>query len=82
MRYLFTFRLYAKAYNLAFRHCVKNSIDVKNHRVLNCKPIVHIIQVMIQPQNRKMSFSCYICALAVADTIVLLSGKLECHYLR
>ena len=33
------------------------------------------IQVMIQPQNRQMSFSLYICALAVADTIALLNGK-------
>ena len=30
---------------------------------------------MIQPNNRHMSFSAYICALAVTDTIVLLIGK-------
>ena len=34
------------------------------------------IQVMIQPQNRQISFSLYISALAVADTVVLLAGKL------
>ena len=34
-----------------------------------------ILQVMIQPNNRHMSFSAYICALAVTDTIVLLIGK-------
>ena len=33
------------------------------------------IQVMIQPQNRQISFSLYISALAVADTVVLLAGK-------
>ena len=27
-----------------------------------------------------MSLSCYICALAVADTIVLLSGKFEGYF--
>ena len=34
-----------------------------------------ISQVMIQPHNRQMSFSLYICALAVSDTIVVLTGK-------
>ena len=33
------------------------------------------MQVMIQPHNRHMSFSLYICALAVADTIALLNGE-------
>ena len=33
------------------------------------------MQVMIQSHNRHMSFSLYICALAVADTIVILVGK-------
>ena len=30
---------------------------------------------MIQRNNRHMSFSLYICALAVADTIALVNGK-------
>ena len=30
---------------------------------------------MIQPQNRHMSFSLYICVLAVADTFSLAVGK-------
>ena len=30
---------------------------------------------MIQPQNRRMSFSLYISALAVSDTVVLLIGN-------
>ena len=34
-----------------------------------------MLQVMIQPHNRKMSFSLYMSALAVADTIVVLTGK-------
>ena len=32
-------------------------------------------QVMIQRHNRHISFSIYICALAVADTLVLFGGK-------
>ena len=49
----------------------------KGHRVLNYRLIVHIFQVMIQPHNRKISFSLYISALAVADTIVVVSGKIS-----
>ena len=30
---------------------------------------------MIQPHNRQMSFSLYISALAVSDTMVVLTGK-------
>ena len=33
-------------------------------------------QVMIQPHNRQMSFSLYISALAVSDTVVLIMGKI------
>ena len=32
-------------------------------------------QVMVQKHNRQMSFSFYISALAVSDTVVLLGGK-------
>ena len=34
-------------------------------------------EVMIQPQNRRMSFSVYIAALAVSDTYGVLIGKCE-----
>ena len=34
---------------------------------------------MIQPHNRHMSFSLYICSLAVVDTIVLICGKVISH---
>ena len=37
--------------------------------------VIIIFQMMIQPQNRKMSFSLYISAVAVADTMVAISGK-------
>ena len=36
---------------------------------------VYSFQVMIQRHNRRMSFSLYISALAVSDTIVLLIGE-------
>ena len=32
-------------------------------------------QVMIQPHNRHMSFSVYICVLSVADTVSLIIGR-------
>ena len=34
-----------------------------------------INKVMMQPHNRQMSFSLYISALAVSDTMVVLTGK-------
>ena len=34
-----------------------------------------VFQVMIQPHNRQMSFSLYISALSIADTMVVLTGK-------
>ena len=37
--------------------------------------IFFIFQVMVQPRNRNMSFSWYISALAVSDTIALLVGE-------
>ena len=36
-------------------------------------------QVMIQPHNRRLSFSLYICALSVVDTMVLLTGELKLY---
>ena len=36
---------------------------------------------MIQPHNRHMSFSLYICVVAVADTISLLIGRFMLYYL-
>ena len=41
----------------------------------------HIFQVMVQSHNRRMSFSLYISALAVTDTVVLLCGKLLSEFL-
>ena len=32
---------------------------------------------MTQPHNRQMSFSLYISALAVSDTVVLIMGKMQ-----
>ena len=43
------------------------SCRVKNH--------VFVLQVVIQSHNRHMSFSAYIAALAVSDSIALLNGK-------
>ena len=37
------------------------------------------MQVMMQPQNRDMSFSLYISSLAVSDTIAMLIGKSELY---
>ena len=37
------------------------------------------VQVMMQPQNRHMSFSLYISSLAVSDTIAMLIGESELH---
>ena len=34
-------------------------------------------QVMIQPHNRHMSFSVYICVLSVADTVSLIIGRYQ-----
>ena len=42
--------------------------------IFNC-----FFQVMIQPQNRQMSFSVYTSALAVSDTTTLLNGKLDIY---
>ena len=36
---------------------------------------MNVFQVMLQAHNRHMSFSAYIAALAVSDTIVLLNGE-------
>ena len=36
---------------------------------------MNVFQVMVQGHNRHMSFSAYIAALAVSDTIVLLNGE-------
>ena len=44
-----------------------------HHKQVN--GLLIFIQVMVQPQNRQISFSLYISALAVADTVVLLAGK-------
>ena len=51
-----------------------------------CEYIIHNIfisyysslQVMIQPHNRTMSFSLYIAALAVSDSVVLSGGLYIC----
>ena len=37
----------------------------------------YVFQVMIQKHNRHLSISLYISALAVTDTIALLTGKCE-----
>ena len=34
---------------------------------------------MIQPHNRHMSFSVYICVLSVADTVSLIIGRYEAY---
>ena len=36
---------------------------------------VFVFQVMVQPHNRHMSFSVYISALSISDTISLLNSK-------
>ena len=51
--------------------------NIREIEMINSHDVNHLnfIQVMIQPHNIHMSFSLYICALAVADTIALLNGK-------
>ena len=51
--------------------------DFSVHGIFSAKEPLETVtfQVMIQPHNRNMSFSLYISALAVSDTIVLLVGK-------
>ena len=36
------------------------------------------LQVMVQKHNRQISFSLYICVLAITDTIPLLIGRYNC----
>ena len=45
------------------------------HSYLLCAILSIIFQVMVQRHNRHMSFSLYISALAVNDTIALLIGE-------
>ena len=41
---------------------------------VNLKTKILLLQVMIQPHNRHASFSLYIAALALSDTVVLSAG--------
>ena len=54
-----------------------NYILILNSKELSCHTYgLCFIQVMMQPYNRHMSFSIYISALAVSDTIAMLIGEL------
>ena len=55
-------------------------MHIKNWSVFCKIPLVYV-QVMMQRQNRQMSFSLYIAALAVSDTMVVLTGKSKISYL-
>ena len=44
-------------------------------QTISRKPKYFEFQVMLQKHNRNMSFSMYICALAVADIVTLIYGK-------
>ena len=59
------------------------SIDflfISENTVLEPTFTCQTFQVMIQSHNRRMSFSLYISALAVTDTVVLLCGKSQSSF--
>ena len=65
------FTVYIYFASIYFKHVNKTA----RTKVVN---ILHyLIQVMMQLHNRQMSFSLYISALAVSDTMVVLTGKLK-----
>ena len=57
-----------------YKHTILCYISFFGDLSCNSSSLFHL-QVMIQSHNRHMSFSLYICALAIADTAALLNGK-------
>ena len=56
--------------------------DTLTQEITSILPINFLLfQVMIQPHNRQMSFSLYISALAVSDTMAVLICKSNIHFI-
>ena len=63
-------------------HLVYSLLHTKSSDKTGCSTciiynIIRILQIMMQKLNRQMSFSLYISALAVTDTLTLLIGQFQ-----